>query len=80
MKHIKPGITIVSDAWGAYKCLGGRGFNHLIVNHKIGFTDRHAKHACTRLIARCQSVNTTHIIRRQHIESHTRNRRKMETC
>ena len=45
MKHVQSGTTNVSDAWGAYKCLGSRGLKHLINNHKNGFTDKHAKHA-----------------------------------
>ena len=80
MKHIKPGTTIMSDAWGAYKCLGGRGFNHLIVNHKNGFTDRHANHVCMKLFALHRNVLMALFKRRQHIDSYTRDRRKMETC
>ena len=48
MKHVQPGTTIMSDEWGAYKCLGGRGLKHLINNHKNGFTVRQAKHVCYR--------------------------------
>ena len=50
MRHIKPGTTIMSDAWGAYKCLGGRGLRHSINDHKNGFTDGHTKHVCETFI------------------------------
>jgi transposase-like protein len=36
-KHVRPGSTIVTDDWAAYKGLEALGFNHIAVNHSRGF-------------------------------------------
>lgn len=36
---IEPGTTIVSDCWGGYKSIRQAGYEHLTVNHTIGFKD-----------------------------------------
>jgi transposase-like protein len=36
---IKPGTTVISDSWGAYRGLGSQGYTHLTVNDSIQFVD-----------------------------------------
>ena len=43
MKHILPGTTVVSDCWRAYTGLGGEGYKHKTVNHKVHFIDPMSK-------------------------------------
>ncbi|XP_076180851.1 uncharacterized protein LOC143153468 [Ptiloglossa arizonensis] len=38
-KWIKPGTTIISDAWKSYNCLDDDGYYDLTVNHKMNFVD-----------------------------------------
>ena len=48
LKHVKPGTTIMTDGWMAYRALGGNNFKHLVCNHKRGFreTGRGNEHVC----------------------------------
>ena len=50
LKHVKPGTTLMTDSWGAYKCLGNYGFKHQVINHSAGFVDKD-----------CPEVHTTHV-------------------
>ncbi|GFX23091.1 mitotic-spindle organizing protein 2A [Trichonephila clavipes] len=36
---VRPGNTIISDCWKAYKCFSDEGFKHLEVNHSVCFKD-----------------------------------------
>ena len=47
LKHVKPGTTIMTDAWGAYTTLGSHGFKHQIVNHTVGFVDPDIPSVCS---------------------------------
>ena len=38
-KYILPGTTVVSDCWRAYSGIGGEGYEHKTVNHKLHFID-----------------------------------------
>ena len=37
--RIKPGTTIVSDGWAAYRTLNSEGYTHKVVNHSQNFVD-----------------------------------------
>jgi transposase-like protein len=37
---IEPGITVISDCWGAYRNLDQQDYTHRTVNHSIGFVDQ----------------------------------------
>jgi len=36
---IKPGTTIISDQWAAYRNLDSHGYTHCTVNHSLQFVD-----------------------------------------
>jgi hypothetical protein len=38
-KWIRPGTTVVTDCWAAYRSLPEEGFNHIRVNHSITFVN-----------------------------------------
>ncbi|XP_063065520.1 uncharacterized protein LOC134457436 [Engraulis encrasicolus] len=40
VKHVRPGATVISDEWGAYRgALAGLGYTHFTVNHSRWFVD-----------------------------------------
>jgi len=46
---IEPGTTIISDCWAAYRSIPRAGYDHLTVNHSIGFKN-HENDAHTNTI------------------------------
>jgi transposase-like protein len=46
LKYVKPGSTIVTDDWGAYKGLERLGFTHISVNHSRGFFNQDGYSTC----------------------------------
>ena len=36
---IEPGMTVISDCWGAYHNLESEGYTHCTVNHSLWFVD-----------------------------------------
>lgn len=39
--HVKPGSTIISDEWRAYRILPALGYQHHTVNHSQAYVDVH---------------------------------------
>lgn len=46
LKYVAPGSTIVTDDWGGYKGLERLGFQHIAVNHSIGFFNEGGYSTC----------------------------------
>ena len=44
---IKPGTTIISDCWSAYRNLDAQGYTHRTVNHTIAFVNEEGDHTNT---------------------------------
>jgi transposase-like protein len=44
---IKPGTTIISDCWSAYRNLDAQGYTHRTINHTIAFVNEEGDHTNT---------------------------------
>ena len=68
LKHVKPGTTLMTDAWGAYKCLGNYGFKHQVINHSAGFVDKDCPEVCSCFKTSFQVLKHVHLRRFIHKE------------